>query len=174
MKRNAILRKPLLLALAVTVILVWFAPDRESGNIELSAHAKRANDAQPVDRPAQTPETATREKPAASAGVLQIRKRDDNEMDRAGSGLFIPTNWGSLAAETEMPDLSPPPFVVLGRYEDENRLYAFLQYMNETLAVSAGDVIADTYRVEKLEGDTLSLLYLPLNTVQTLDMSNLK
>jgi len=184
MKRSAMMRKPILLALVATMIMAWFAPSRESDSIEPSAHAKRANGVQPIDRSAQTPEAASREKTAAGTSVLQIRRRGDNEMDQAGSGLFAPVNWetapGNLAAETETVDeipeentqanLAPPPFVVLGRYEDENRSYVFLQYMDETLAVSAGDIIADTYRVEKLENDTLTLLYLPLKTVQTLNM----
>ena len=188
MKRSA-MRKLLLLTLGVTVMAAWFAPDRESDGIELSAHAKRAEAARPVVRPAQTPEAAPREKPIATAGVLQIRKRDDNEMDQAGSGLFTPTSW-EMTSETsavepeplsDIPEadtqagLVPPPFVVLGRYEDENRSVVFLQYMDESLAVSEGDIIADnTFRVEKLEGDTLTLLNLPLNTIQTLDMGEVQ
>jgi len=182
------MRKPLLLALIVTVMATWFAPDQESGSIELSARAKRADAAQPVDRFAQTPEAPPREKPIATAGVLQIRKRDDNEMDQAGSGLFTSTSWEMTAKnpaiETEPPpeipeedtqtSLAPPPFVVLGRYEDEDCSVVFLQYMNETLAVPVGEVIADTFRVEKLEDDTLTLLNLPLNTIQTLDMGKVQ
>ncbi|MCL2876050.1 MAG: hypothetical protein FWF12_07130 [Betaproteobacteria bacterium] len=182
MKRNT-MRKPLSLALIATVIAAWFAPDKESGNIELSAHAKRLDTAA-AGRPAQTPEAAARDMPIATTGVLQIRKRDDREMDQVNSGLFAPMNWVEtppppietepsqeiLEAEAQVSSVPPP--AVLGRYEDESRSYVFLEYMGESLAVSEGDVIADTFRVEKLEGDTLTLLYLRQNTLQTLEMGH--
>jgi len=39
---------------------------------------------------------------------------------------------------------------------------------NETLTVSPGDTIADTYRLESASDTTLTFVYLPLNQPQTL------
>jgi len=176
------MHKPLFLVLIATVIAAWFTPDQESGSIELSAHAKHANTTTPTTAQVAVRSTQMPDKPVTNASVLQIRRRDGHEMDQASSGLFTPTNRETAMfpppIETESlheileaeAQASPAPTpVVLGRYEDENHSYVLLQYMDESLAVSEGDVIADTFRVEKLEGDTLTLLYLPQNTMQTLD-----
>jgi hypothetical protein len=41
---------------------------------------------------------------------------------------------------------------------------------DQNLAVRVGDTIAEQYRVERLEGQTLTLRYLPLDVLQTLDV----
>ncbi|WAC71448.1 hypothetical protein OU995_17900 [Roseateles sp. SL47] len=62
------------------------------------------------------------------------------------------------------------PFRAFGRYVDGGEDVVFLMMNDQNLAVRVGDTIAEHYRVERLEGQTLTLRYLPLDLVQTLDV----
>ena len=56
----------------------------------------------------------------------------------------------------------------MGRMVEAERLTVFLVKGERVYLASEGDVIDDTYKLEKVEPGQLTLLYLPLNTVQTL------
>jgi hypothetical protein len=67
------------------------------------------------------------------------------------------------------PPAAPPlPFTFLGLYQDSAKHVIFLVRGDRILAVSAGEVIEGTYRVEGIVGTTLAITYLPLNIRQTL------
>lgn len=68
------------------------------------------------------------------------------------------------------PDVTAPPlpFTYLGRYEDAPSQLAFLVRGERILSVAVGDVIDNTYRIERVTPSTVELLYLPLNIKQTL------
>jgi hypothetical protein len=67
------------------------------------------------------------------------------------------------------PPTAPPlPFSFLGRYEEGNTLIILLVKGDRIYTVSEGEVIDNTYRVERLTGGQLELTYLPLNIKQTI------
>ena len=70
------------------------------------------------------------------------------------------------------PSAPPLPFTFLGLYQDSAKHVIFLVRGDRILAVSAGDVIEGTYRVEGIVGTTLAITYLPLNIRQTLTVGN--
>jgi hypothetical protein len=62
------------------------------------------------------------------------------------------------------------PFSFLGQYHEDDRQVILLMKGERMLLVKAGEVIDGTYRVEGIQGRTLTLLYLPLGVRQTLDV----
>jgi len=68
-----------------------------------------------------------------------------------------------------LPPTAPPmPFSFMGRYEEEGSRIILLVKGERLYTVSEGEVIDNTYRVERLTGGQLELTYLPLNIKQTI------
>jgi hypothetical protein len=66
------------------------------------------------------------------------------------------------------PTAPPMPFSYFGRYEEDGTLIILLVKAERIYTVSEGEVIENTYRVERLTGGLLELTYLPLNIKQTI------
>jgi hypothetical protein len=60
------------------------------------------------------------------------------------------------------------PFSFLGRYVDGERQTILLVKGERIYTVAEGEVIENTYRVERLQGGVLEMTYLPLNIKQTI------
>jgi hypothetical protein len=170
-KRHALLGAALLATLAAA----WFAPAGApaSGVVDAARPA--------AARTADASRTRRRGAPAQAVGVLAIRPRAQGDADDAGdAALFASLQPAAAsasaapvaaAAEPEAATSAPPlPFKVLGRIDEPGRSAVFLQYNDQNLVVRVGDMIAGQYRVESLKGGILTLLYLPLNQTQTLDV----
>ena len=168
-------------------LVVALAPPSADDGLALSARTQRAS---------QRVEPARREgKPARDgiAGadspsdhyVLLIKPRvshDEEGNDRVPP-LFAATRWAAAAASAHasappVPTVTQPvplqapalPFRVLGRYDDGGRMAVFLQQDDRNFVVHVGDVLDERYKVERLDGATLTLRYLPLNQLQSLDV----
>ncbi|MDF3935220.1 secretion system X translation initiation factor [Pseudomonas citronellolis] len=103
---------------------------------------------------------------------------------RAGPDLFPVQSWrkpkpapdaaalAAAAAAVAPPPPSAPalPFQFLGRMDDAAQRQVFLRDGERVLIVRSGDVIDDTYRVERIADDRLTLVYLPLKVAQSLVM----
>ncbi|MDX1368512.1 hypothetical protein [Pseudomonas sp.] len=82
--------------------------------------------------------------------------------------VFVPA-----AAPVQQAPVSPPlPFVFLGKLDDNQRLRVFLLRGETIFTVSVGDVIEGTYRVERISGTEMTLVYLPLNSTQSLSVGS--
>lgn len=82
--------------------------------------------------------------------------------------VFIPA-----APPVPQAPVSPPlPFVFLGKLDDSQRLRVFLLRGENIFTVSVGDVIEGTYRVERISGTEMTLVYLPLNSTQSLSVGS--
>jgi hypothetical protein len=67
------------------------------------------------------------------------------------------------------PPTAPPlPYSYLGRYVEDGRLIILLVRNDRIYTVSEGEVLDNTYRVERLARGWLEMTYLPLNIRQTL------
>ena len=66
------------------------------------------------------------------------------------------------------PTAPPMPFSFMGRYEEGETRIILLVKGERIYTVSEGEVIDNTYRVERLTGGQLELTYLPLNIKQTI------
>ena len=56
----------------------------------------------------------------------------------------------------------------MGRLDDATKPKVFLQWGERVFAVGVGDVIEGRYRVERIDANQVTLMYLPLNLPQTL------
>lgn len=155
------------LSMAGTLLAAVFAPDAPT---DVVAPTQRSAAAAPRGGPnAGTP-----------VEVLAIRRRTTEEA-APHTGVFRTTKMapkvprveppnGRVEAVPPAPPVQPPaiPFRVLGRYQDSGDETVFLQHGDLNLAVRAGDVLNEHYKVESISGGVLTLIYLPLNLRQTL------
>lgn len=66
------------------------------------------------------------------------------------------------------PTAPPMPFTYLGLYEGAKGTVIMLVKGDRIYTVAVGDVIENTYRVERVEHDTVEMTYLPLNIRQSI------
>lgn len=176
MKWNAS-RIALVLALAATLLAVWFAPSPDTDSVELSPRLAKAAAVPTGSLPGiEAKSTSGQGKLVA---VLRIRPREDLTVDEGW--LFAPTRWqpppakavaaplaDAAEAVAQVPQAPPLPFRVLGRYEESGQPAVFLQHQDQNLVVRVGDTIDGIYKVENLDQATLTLRYLPLDLPQRL------
>jgi hypothetical protein len=67
-----------------------------------------------------------------------------------------------------VPTAPPLPFTYIGRYGDTASRTVVLAKGDRVYTVAVGEVIENTYRVEKFTLGTVNLTYLPLNIEQHL------
>ncbi|NHZ99840.1 hypothetical protein [Massilia sp. CCM 8734] len=169
---SAALKRALLgAALLATLLAAWYAPAPDGAVVESSAPARAPGPAQGA---------RVRGASAPLVDVLAIRARDGDDDDDDDAGLFVGAARPAEAATAPPPapaplaepaaQLPPLPFRVLGTHEQAGKTVVFLQQNEFNHVVRVGDTIGDTYKVESLEGSTLTLRYLPMNQTQTLDL----
>jgi hypothetical protein len=111
--------------------------------------------------------------------VEKMQRRDGPpDPDKVASNTFGAMSWHvppptppkpvAKPAPPPPPSAPPMPFTFLGRYEDGGTRTILLVKGERIYTVSEGDVIDQTYRVERLAGGQLELTYLPLNIKQTI------
>jgi hypothetical protein len=66
------------------------------------------------------------------------------------------------------PTAPPMPYSYLGRYVEDGRLIILLVRNERIYTVAEGEVIENTYRVERLARGRLEMTYLPLDIKQTI------
>lgn len=172
------LRFVLGLALAATLLAAVLAPEaaddlvaptqRHSGANEREADSSRAS---LVSMPSKD----------ASVDVLAIRPRgaDDDSPSAFGTVSRPPPMKPAdavvavLKPEAAAAAPQPPalPFRVLGRYVEAGEETVFLQHAERNIAARVGDVLSEQYKVESISAGVLTLIYLPLNQRQTLDLA---
>ncbi|HEN8801509.1 hypothetical protein HP546_09855 [Pseudomonas sp. CM25] len=106
--------------------------------------------------------------------------------EQASRDLFPTQKWTkpqALATVTEQPVVAAPvvaaaptapelPFQFIGRMGERDDLQIFLQSGEKLYVVRQGDVIEDTYRLDRVSASELSLVYLPLHQSQTLSVGS--
>ncbi|WP_258911164.1 hypothetical protein [Pseudomonas putida] len=106
--------------------------------------------------------------------------------EQASRDLFPTQRWTkpqALATVTEQPVAVAPivaaaptapelPFQFIGRMGNDDDLQIFLQSGEKLYVVRQGDVIEDTYRLDRVSASELSLVYLPLHQSQTLSVGS--
>jgi hypothetical protein len=64
------------------------------------------------------------------------------------------------------------PFTYIGKQQSAGRWEVYLARGDDTLIVNDQTVIDGTYRVDSISPPTMTLVYLPLKLVQTLDIGS--
>jgi hypothetical protein len=119
----------------------------------------------------------------AATGLLASPRRQEPEAEVRN--LFVSHSWRPAPApprplaKVVAPEPPPPhpaptapplPFQYRGRMIDGNKLVVFLQKQQETVSISAGDVLDNTYKIESITDRAVHFRYLPLDTKQVLDV----
>ena len=177
-----LMRGMLGVALVGTLVAGYFAPDPQGDAVApvsragtTRSSATPAANASIVATPASN---AQRTEAAGDIEVLAIQPRTLNDesrtvfqMDRRPPAANTPVTTADQVELPPPPAQAPPlPFKVLGRYVEADRVKIFLQHDGQDLVVQVGDSIAGLYQVESLNDGVLTLLYVPLNQKQTLDV----
>lgn len=169
-------RLPIVLAalLLVTLIAAYLAPPAQTATLPPVARVIK-----PDTRVAETPSSGAMDGNRMTI-VLKVKDRNVGEEEMAPTGLFaVPAPPPPPAPPPEpkkkTPVLAPPPpqapplpFQVLGRYVEDGKTAVFLRHHDRNLVVRVGDTLAGQYKVESLDGNLLTLRYLPLDQMQTL------
>lgn len=117
------------------------------------------------------PEEGTESAPV----VLAIRPRT-NPSDLRNA--FAVRNWtpppaiSRPATQPQTEETPPLPFAYLGKQLKAGKWVVFLSEQNQTYIAAVGDVVADTYRVERLGSQQLTMRYLPSGEIQTLSIGS--
>jgi hypothetical protein len=119
--------------------------------------------------------------PASKAGAADAAGDDGKKAPDAPApkadvvNAFSATSWyvpppPPKPEPPPKPTAPPVPFTFMGRYEDATRSSVVVMLIkgDRLYTVSTGDVIEDTYRVDKITDKTIELIYLPLHTKQSL------
>lgn len=171
MKRNHIVMAVLFVGCAVTLIFGQRSPDDPIVEAAPRTHAASAS-----PRANGAPSSATN----AGIGSLRVRAEPSGPAHRAlFGGLWLAPPLPSAGPlGSEMPPLPtgpmPPamPFTYLGKQSADGRWEVYLGRGDDTLIVQEQTVIDDDYRVDSISPPTMTLTYLPLKLVQTLDIGN--
>ncbi|MBM7455958.1 hypothetical protein HNR62_001837 [Oceanisphaera litoralis] len=110
--------------------------------------------------------------------------RREKQAVETSTDLFAPHSWYVAPPRVPVavvPVYSPPPrrpvapplpFRFIGKLDDSQKMLVFLQRGEEVHVVSVGDVIDGTYRVDGVTDDRMTLVYLPLQATQSLNVGS--
>ena len=156
---------------------VWIALLAIAATVSVSFTGTDGDDVVRAVEPPSRPKTAT---PADRAprgdAVDRVRFERLNEQPSTGADvadLFAARSWKKpepAAAAAERPTAPPLPFTYLGRLHTPGSDTAYVAMGDRNLAVRAGDLVQDTYRVERVASSAVTFRHLPTNTQQTLSI----
>ncbi|EJM75509.1 hypothetical protein PMI29_00303 [Pseudomonas sp. GM49] len=158
--------------LGVAAVLAWF-PE----------YFKQADDSDPAVAVVATP-AKVKAPGAAAAASTAAAVAPIKDLSPAGD-LFAARSWKAAPAlgtvteqpvdvtpVVQVPTAPPLPFQFVGRLDDRSDLQVFLQNGEKIYVVRKGDVIDQTWRIERISNEELSLVYLPLHLSQTLSVGS--
>lgn len=156
-------------ALALTLVAVVLVSDMDAPPVVVSVAAKR-----------DVPVAAASNENGAALGAARVEAARKQIAAKPAANVFAARSFyvaqpKPLAAPPPPPPppMAPPlPFKYMGRFaEDSTNLVIFLTVGDRLYTVRVGDVIDETYRVEKLTPTELIFIYLPMDERQTLPIA---
>jgi len=178
MKRPQWRQRILVGVLAVTLILSAASGEDGGTGQRPQQRPERPGDAVAVRHRAQ-------DKPLPVMPRVELERLQSREESSPGAApevgnLFGATSWyvppppppprpPPKPVPPPPPSAPPMPFSFLGRYIEDDILIILLVKGERIYTVSEGEVIENTYRVERLSDAVLELTYLPLNIKQTIN-----
>ncbi|MFT0174480.1 hypothetical protein ACLKMY_36890 [Paraburkholderia mimosarum] len=120
--------------------------------------------------------------PHGTTGIVAIASVRSRE-DRSGTGahplfntmMLVPPLPSVAPAHADVPPLpnTPPmPFTYIGKQQSAGHWEVYLARGDDTLIVHDQMVINGDYRVDSIAPPNMTLVYLPLKLVQTLDIGD--
>lgn len=155
--------------LAATLAAVWWVGREEAEDAPevVGAVAPRRGAEALPSRPETVPPAAEAGRPAGVG--------PENRFTALGPDLFPVQTWRPPPRPVVLPPPPPPqappvPYKYLGRWQEDGAEVIFLAEGNQTRAARRGDRLGQ-WRVEDIRGDTMTLLYLPLEQTRTLRLA---
>ncbi|MFC5550650.1 hypothetical protein [Massilia aerilata] len=168
-------------ALAGAALLVLFG-DRSPAT-EVAEAVERTPAARTATLvPAPAPVLVSSLAPAGGAPILALVRREvligdsDTQFRQAGNGVFGRQDWTppppppQPAPPPPPPSAPPLPFSFIGKSVADGVWEVYLARGDRTYVVRDKTLIDGTYRVDAIAPPVLTLTYLPLNTVQQLNI----
>lgn len=154
-------------AALVALVPELYFPDEEQGRVRPLAPGAEHQGELAALRSAGPASAASPVKPAAESPLPQV------DLFAAHSWYVVPPAPPVVARPVVAPvapvRVAPPlPFQFIGKLDDSQRLQVFLLSGERLLVVAVGDVIDDTYRVERIDAQQMTLTYLPMQQTQLL------
>ena len=151
-------------ALGITLVLVWKAPPKEhvaSGqdksslvNAVQSRYLQQDNTLETSDTSFKLAKRVASADTQANLFAVQMTKQSIK-------------NRGSRPAVVT-PTAPPLPYVFVGKMTENGQAKGFIQVGETLLSVKEGEVLESQYEVISIGNDCVNVLYLPLNTAQSI------
>lgn len=150
------------LLLATVVASVW-PRGEESPALEVVAPSARGN--------AVTPKSE--QTSSAPAGLPPLGERLERPQGATKvENLFAATSWtpplAKLAASA--PSAPPFPYAIAGNLIDNGVLTVVFTKQNQHFVLRVGEVLENTYRLDRINSSSIAVTYLPLGHQQTLPL----
>lgn len=139
------------------------------------------------ERKSKLPESVssqtTQNQPPPHMEHVELERLNDQKVltgdNKTISNAFKTTSWNVAPPPSPPPPpptpevapapVAPPvPFIYFGRYEDPSKRLIILALGTKLYTVSEGDVVDGNYRIEHITDKSVDLVYLPLNTYQSI------
>ena len=165
MQRRIGLGCTLLLAIAMTVV----------GDDKSIVETPKAGEAVPKDR--AQPEAGNGEAGREAPARIEVAKLVRVPPAANGIDVFAAKSWSpriparaAIVPPPAVPVAPPLPFQYVGRIEGREGPTILLARDTESFSVKAGEPIDNDYRLESATDGGLTILYVPLNERQTMEL----
>jgi hypothetical protein len=138
---------------------------------------ERPSAAQAMERPAERIDTRVRAQESDLDLTLLARESAEAQAEAphepvrdpfAARSFSNPQQQG--AAAPVAPSVPPLPYRYIGKAIEDGKLSVFLARGEQSYSVRAGDKLDGDYRVAKVTESTVTFVYLPMKTKQTLEI----
>lgn len=147
--------------------------DEDNGVVQADTSRVRVQQ-QKVDPMASAEPSVSVSSAGDFAGDILVEKLKRPALPEKIKNMFPTKSWyvpPPVSKIVQRPSAPSLPFVYIGSMrEDENKYSVFLERQGRTYIVSAGDTIDVNYRVEAITPPIMTLIYLPLDEKQTVQI----
>ena len=165
----------LILALAGTLLLVWFAPDDE---VVPAGHSTKVIRGSSNSIPNSPGIAGVVSLPKTSMDVREVVAPVARNSAAEVVDIFASHSWyvappppvpvKEVVAPPPVPTAPPLPFSYLGQVVDDDRVQVILTRGDRVITLHPGDKIDQNYRLESFSEGVLTFVYVPLASKQTL------
>lgn len=106
-------------------------------------------------------------------GPVDVERLQQRAVSREFGDMFPSRSWQPPPAPPAppAPPRAPPlPLTFFGRMVEDGKTVVFLARQDQIFAVTAGDTVAENYRIEEVGPATVVITYLPLQERQVLNI----
>ena len=148
----------------------WVNEQDQVATAQADPHASLA-----VSKPQPEPKMPDNRQPDSTGGLIQLEKLKRLPPEAEAEDIFKRKSWYVPPPPPKPmpppPPMAPPlPFSYIGKLIDGEKVTVFLARQDRNYAVKQGEIIDGTYRVEEVKPPMMTLLYIPLNQKQSMQI----